>query len=671
MAAGGMLGGSTNQIINIKFITSGLEKVRKGMQNANAEARKVNKRIQEQSGFSARQAKDYTTTRNKIDAFSQSIQRNNNWIKEQQGYQKQGLKGANQTISALRSRNEEYKEGRLVAQSNLAGTRKEMQVTRKNAAITRGVTAANENSEIAQQGFFKTMKMGQARLGQFNKEQRRFTNMGGKMANGIRMATHGIRGFKMEMLGVMFFGMALQRVFAGLIKTSLEWMGVTEIFSMTLGVLFLPVAELVLGWALAFLDWVLKLTEGEKKLIGFFVMLGIAIGSALFVIGTLALGIGSLILAFGWLLSPIGLVIAGLAALAGFVLFKALFSDTSKGVDKLRGSLVKMGISGEVFDNMANKIKEWYNVVKQYLFGSEEEGKIGFISTIKKNLLKFAKSEEVTLAGKNAMQNFVKGAQTFFANNPMVLMGAIIGGLSAGPMGIGMGAAVGGALGSIDFSKIKEIIEAGLKILKVMVQGIIDNAPVIIEAITEVIDKMIGFIGEYVTPLMDAGLEILTAIIEGINQNKDKIAEIMLKIINTIQTWISDNSGLIIQLGITIGELIGKGLWQALKNSVKSSGAKAFDYMVPGGSSVRGMFKSGAEFVTGNDFVVQPGGRMIKTNPRDYLMATTNPQNLGGGAENINITYYITGVSSPNDVKKMLEENNRKLVSDITRSVKV
>jgi len=38
---------------------------------------------------------------------------------------------------------------------------------------------------------------------------------------------------------------------------------------------------------------------------------------------------------------------------------------------------------------------------------------------------------------------------------------------------------------------------------------------------------------------------------------------------------------------------------------------------------------------------------------------------------NINVTYYITGVSSPNDVKKMLEENNRKLVSEITRSVKI
>jgi len=51
-------------------------------------------------------------------------------------------------------------------------------------------------------------------------------------------------------------------------------------------------------------------------------------------------------------------------------------------------------------------------------------------------------------------------------------------------------------------------------------------------------------------------------------------------------------------------------------------------------------------------------------------MGIKNPSSLGG-ENNINVTYYITGVSSPNDVKKMLEENNRKMVSEIVRSEKV
>ena len=133
-------------------------------------------------------------------------------------------------------------------------------------------------------------------------------NTGQKLGTKLRMATHGMRGFRMEMLGVMFFGMMLQKTFSGLIQTSLEWMGVMDVFSVALGILFLPVAELLLGWALKFLNWVSDLTPKQKKLISTFVLLGLAIGGVLFIIGSFALGIGSLILAFG----------GGGAALVGF-----------------------------------------------------------------------------------------------------------------------------------------------------------------------------------------------------------------------------------------------------------------------------------------------------------------------------------------------------------------
>ncbi len=88
--------------------------------------------------------------------------------------------------------------------------------------ITRMNTDLNK---VAQQGFFKTMRMGQPEFKKFNEQGRRFTTFGGRIANSFRKSTHGMRGFRMEMLGVMFFGMMLQKTFSGLIKTSLEWMG--------------------------------------------------------------------------------------------------------------------------------------------------------------------------------------------------------------------------------------------------------------------------------------------------------------------------------------------------------------------------------------------------------------------------------------------------------------
>ena len=156
-----------------------------------------------------------------------------------------------------------------------------------------------QRNTIAQSGFGQVMGMGITKFKQFNQSGYKFNSVGGRMANRLRIMTHGMRGFRMEMLGTMFFGMSLIRIFGGLMKTSMDWMGVTEVLSATLGVLFMPVAEKLLNWVMSFMDWVDKLSPGQKDMINNFVLWGAILGIILAVIGTLALGIGSLILVFG------------------------------------------------------------------------------------------------------------------------------------------------------------------------------------------------------------------------------------------------------------------------------------------------------------------------------------------------------------------------------------
>ena len=218
-------------------------------------------------------------------------------------------------------------------------------------------------NKISQQGFFKTMRMGREEFKGFNEQGRKFTTIGGRTANAIRKSTHGMKGFRMEMLGVMFFGMMLQRTFSGLIKTSLEWMGVMEVFSLALGILFLPVAELLLKWALKFLQWVSELTPVQKKLIGTFVLMGIAIGGLLFIIGSFALGIGSLIIAFKFLFSPIGAILGLLLALAGVSIFGMLDGFT-KEVEGAGTTLAGFGITGETLTKVKDKIMQVITKVK-------------------------------------------------------------------------------------------------------------------------------------------------------------------------------------------------------------------------------------------------------------------------------------------------------------------
>lgn len=156
------------------------------------------------------------------------------------------------------------------------------------------------NSYIGKQAKFgNVMGMSIDQLQNFNKSGAQFNNIGAKFANKTRLMTHGMKGFKMEMLGVMFFGMSLMRVFSSLTKKSFEWLGVTEIFSTALGMLFLPLAEKFLGWALRFLDWVDNLSPKQKETIGNIVLIVGALGSLLFILGTVVLGVGSVVMAFG------------------------------------------------------------------------------------------------------------------------------------------------------------------------------------------------------------------------------------------------------------------------------------------------------------------------------------------------------------------------------------
>ena len=195
----------------------------------------------------------------------------------------------------------------------VAGTIEKIQVVLQ--AVTKGFTRSMNSAQNSLKTMNKNVKdFGQVlgmpldKMKTLNKSFKVMKTTGGQLAFGMRRATHGMRGFRMEMLGVMFFGMMLQRTFSGLIKTSLDWMGVMEVFTLALGILFLPIAGLLLEWALKFLNWVSKLTPEQKKLIGIFVLFGIALGTVLSIIGSFALGIGSLILAFG----------GGIAKLTGF-----------------------------------------------------------------------------------------------------------------------------------------------------------------------------------------------------------------------------------------------------------------------------------------------------------------------------------------------------------------
>jgi len=78
----------------------------------------------------------------------------------------------------------------------------------------------------------------------------------------------------------------------------------------------------------------------------------------------------------------------------------------------------------------------------------------------------------------------------------------------------------------------------------------------------------------------------------------------------------------------------------------------------------------GSDLLDVSDAIISPNGNIISTNPRDYLIATKNPGELGGGSIVISPTYYVT-VSDKREFQTMLEKNNRQLLNETRRIVKI
>lgn len=146
-----------------------------------------------------------------------------------------------------------------------------------------------------------------------NRQGIQYQRTGAKIGNRVRKMTHGMRGFRMEMLSVMFFGMGIQRMFMGWLQPAMQAYGIFDLFQVMLLTLFLPVMQLLFPILMSIMDWFMNLPEPVKMVIGIIAVVGTVFGTILAVIGALVLGIGGLVLAWPLVVGAIGAVIGILA----------------------------------------------------------------------------------------------------------------------------------------------------------------------------------------------------------------------------------------------------------------------------------------------------------------------------------------------------------------------
>jgi hypothetical protein len=161
------------------------------------------------------------------------------------------------------------------------------------------ITTGIEKLQANIKGFNNVMKQDMEQFRRNTVAVGQQVNVGAKLASRFREITHGLRGFRMEMLGVMFFGLGLSAFFKGLLQPALDLVGAFDILNITLAVGLLPTALWLLDVFLKIMDWFLGLPEPVRILIGQIILFGTALTTLLFAVGMFSLGLGSLAVMLG------------------------------------------------------------------------------------------------------------------------------------------------------------------------------------------------------------------------------------------------------------------------------------------------------------------------------------------------------------------------------------
>ena len=205
----------------------------------------------------------------------------------------------------------------------------------------------------------------------------------------VTKTTKGLRKFKFEWLGVMFAGMALYRVFGGLIKAQMDLFGISEMLSATWMIVLLPVMEWLADLLYPILGYFMDLPTPVKILIGAFVLLAAVVGLFLMVIGQVMLGVASIVMAWpilgviataigGVIAGSLGIIIAVIAVVVAFVIGMYLaWKSNFLGMKKTVSDFVN-AVKG-IFTGIVKVFKGVMNIVKGLFTGDFELIKKGIV----------------------------------------------------------------------------------------------------------------------------------------------------------------------------------------------------------------------------------------------------------------------------------------------------
>ena len=466
----------------------------------------------------------------------------------------------------------------------------------------------------------------------------------------LQKATHFMRKYRMEILGVLFFSMYLQNVFKGWLQPAMDAFGMFELFSTMLLVLFIPVMEQIMPYFLQIMEYMMNLEPETKKLIGVFTVMGLVLSTLILWVAKFAIGIG---------------VIGDMIGIGGITgVFNAFFTIVSRGFALVLGlgattlAVLAVIIIGAVlawkenFGGFRDWIKVLWEGIKNMFIGVWK-----IIEGLFKAIFSLIKGD--TEGFWNAMKQIWDGVVQFLWGFVQTVIGFFV--------------------------------ALGLAVLRALV-GIFN----VFYGTWKAINKFVATIGRKIWSAIKKTWDTVWTTLKKIVSN---IYNHIKNNFNAIVTFIKTIFSVDIKAGIkTIWDFISKGFGDLVDSAfdwAKDLAQGFIDGLKAMGSSIKNAFSifggdddddsnsnSGSSSddsrtkgdrvklnpETGvwedvNDFILQPGGRLIKTDPNDTIMG----RKKGGiGGITINQTNNISGTLM-RDIDNAISEANKRLVDDIKR----
>ena len=178
--------------------------------------------------------------------------------------------------------------------------------------------------------FGKVMAMDRDLFTAFIKQGYKFSGTGARVATQVRLLTHGLHGFKMELLSVMFFGVQTGQLASSLLRPGMQLFEITDLISDTLAYMLVPTMQKdILPAVLKLHEHIMKLNDDQKRFIGQLIVFGYVTGPVIQYIAMLALTIGAVHKALA-ILPPIVSVVV-VVSVVGWTTFNSMLEALSRG----------------------------------------------------------------------------------------------------------------------------------------------------------------------------------------------------------------------------------------------------------------------------------------------------------------------------------------------------